>query len=1295
MDVKAFHVTISLMLAAAAWVGCWFIGITYLSRGWRERDKRARVVGLLWFLIPTLIMAVWTWPHIAYLWTEYQWRAHFSNPDGDLAGYEKVFERMLAMRWQVFGIYFGIGFAFLFLNLLIARFVCRLRGDIEHWAVTQSRLMHRLLTAVCLAASGLLAFIVMWQWEAYWNAEAYDKEGVGRVQAIVQHQPALFGTPDHPATAAPWTDASALESFTAEMEAALEARFADNPNVLFLGIDGAEKGGAKQAPEPPHYFLRGFLSVEPDGKSFGKSITLELTGGTVLKRDETRPKNSEDSHKKRVSFKTEATENEAAATEDEAAMTEDERRAADLASLTEQAAKSDYLKDGFCDPIFYKNVGYYLFRFPRTRYESMWILAVLFAALGLIAYQYRYYYHRDAHSMPRALRGIAAQGTLLWIAILGASAWKADVDRQSMLYLDPLINLNFSDTKLSVDYFYILQSGLSEIYMWALAVLACALLVNVIWQNRRLWWWVAVGWASSYLLILWAFPTVYNIFWIKQHQHNYVNPYLDKHIAMTRRGFKLDAIQKNRLIQENATMQDVLARPEVLNNVQLWNRITAWEWIKSKHVFNLPSHTFHEYMDVDRYHVDGEIRQLLLGVRELDSKFRSERDWWIKRLHYTHGYGVVAAPVNETDKDRPRIWTDKTFDIRRPEVYYGEKNNDYVFVGAVERDEATLSITQSNEVNEPKTRYSGRGGVEIGQGMERWAWATRLLRPIRIGLSRYLDADSRVLLHRHVKNRAEILAPFLKFDRDPYIVIGDESGKLWWVIDVYTTTGRYPYSERRRALDIEGKPIRDLGGGVYSEPDFKGFNYIRNSVVAVVDPYNGDVFFYVTDPHDPLIKMYQHHFGALFQPIEEMPREIKTHLRYPDYLLWVQASMYGRYHVDDAETFRTDAQRWGIPYEFIYNPDKVVNGKSEPGDDKQAMMPYYTVLTLPESDKPEFVSVLPMAPKKEESRILLSAWLVARCDGEYYGDLVCYTLPVSPEEKLDGPFGIENRIGIRINDEVTKFRNSDDARIIRGPLLLLPIQTRSGNTALIYVEPVYSQPLTESEGKKVPGKPTTLKAVFVSAGNEIAYDDSFQKALDKSIRAGLNASIAGVVSDEDGNPINGVGVQIADKENAIMEPGLFTKPDGIFDFKQLEAGENYTLFLSKSGLEEKSVPIITLVGEETIRNVTMSPPAPEKQERTLVDMILSAKQQLDLYKDSKAGLTQLESDLNQLIQRARSKNDLVLQDLAMSANAALTNYKRSKREGLTVDAGEQRAQLEADIEAIFKLATEAAANGKP
>ena len=1131
MDVKAFHVTISLMLSAVAWIGCGFIGIAYLSRGWRERDKRARAVGMLWFVVPTLIMAVWTWPHIAYLWTEHQWRAHFSNPDGDPAGYEKAFERMLLMRWQVFGVYFGVGFAFLFFNLLIARFICRLRGDIEHWAVKQSRLMHWLLTAACAAASGLFAFILMWQWEAYWNAEAYDKEGVGRVQAIVQHQPALFGTPDSSATAAPWTDDSELKAFTEEMEAALEARFADNPNVLFLGVDGQEKTGAKHAPEPPHYFLRGFLSVAPDGKSSGNSIDLQLTGRTVLERDPTRPRISDKSHKPRISFKPKKPKKENEGGE------MDQAAALDL--LTENAAASKYLKDGFCDPIFHKNVGYYLFRFPRTRYESMWILAVLFAALGLIAYQYRYYYHRDAHSMPRALKGIGAQGTLLWILILGASAWKADVDRQSMLYLDPLINLNMSKSNSSVDYFYVLQSELSEIYMGALAVLAFALLVNVVWQNRRLWWWVAIGWASSYLLILWAYPTVYNAFIIKQDTISYVRPYLKKHIAMTRRGYKLDAIQKNRMIQEKPTMQDVLARPEVLNNVQLWDRVTAWKWINFKHVFaTWNSYTFNKYMDVDRYQVDGELRQLLLGVRELDPKEMSKLGWWTRRRNYTHGYGIVAAPVNETNKDRPVIWDDKTlgdktFKIRRPEVYYGELSNDYVFVRTSGDDgESSLSIKNSNEAKRVERRYDdedGRGGVEIGEGLERWAWATRLLRPLRIGLSDYLNADSRVLLHRKVQNRAEILAPFLKFDKDPYIVIGKDTGKLWWVIDVYTTTGRYPYSEQRRALDIYGQPILDLGGDMHAEPDFKGFNYIRNSVVAVVDPYHGDVFFYVTDPHDPLIKMYQHHFGELFQPIEKMPNEIKTHLRYPDYLLWVQAFMYGRYHVDDAEMFRKGDEQWGIPHEYIYNPDRIVEGKHDPGNNMQAMMPYYTVLTLPGSDKPEFVSVLPMAPRKKDSRQLLSAWLVARCDGEYYGDVVCYTLP-----EMVGPSGIEDEIKVEIslNPELRKDAQNEVINS-RGSLLLLPIQTRNGNIALIYVEPVYSLPQDDESGdnKKEEGMPR-LRAVFVRAGDDIEYDDSFQKALDKSIRAGLNASIKGVVSNADGTPILGVGVQIADKDNA-------------------------------------------------------------------------------------------------------------------------------------------------------------------
>ncbi len=1285
MDVKAFHVTISLMLAVAAWVGCGFIGIAYLSRGWRERDKRARAVGLLWFVVPTLIMAVWSWPHIAYLWTEHQWRAHFSNPDGEPAGYEKVFERMLVMRWQVFGVYFGVGFAFLFLNLLIARFVCRLRGDIEHWAVTQSRLMHRLLTAACLAASGLLAFIVMWQWEAYWSAEAYDKEGVGRVQAIVQHQPALFGTPDNPATAAPWTDEAALKAFTAEIEAALKAKFEGDPNVLFLGVDSGTTTGAKQAPEPPHYYLRGYLPVSSDGETLGESLHLHLTGRTVVERDPTKPLGENDSYKKGVWFKASAAEDEdeASAAEDEAA-TEEERRAAALDDLTAQAAKSKYLKDGFCDPIFYKNVGYYLFRFPRTRYESMWILAVLFAALGLIAYQYRYYYHRDAHSMPRALRGVAAQGTLLWILILGASAWKADVDRQSMLYLDPVVNFKGSAAKSSVDYFYILQEKLTEYYIWALAVLALALLVNVIWQNRRLWWWVAVGWGSAYLAILWIYPLFYYHIPIRANKTKYEKPYLEKHIGMTRRGFKLDAIQKNMSIQGQATLQEINAQPSFLENVQLWDRISAWKWVRAEQLIDPKTYTFHQYMDVDRYVVDGKLRQTLLGAREVDPGERASRDWVARTMRFTHGHGVVAAPVNVSKEDgKPEIWVkgadmkkstvSDSFIVRRPEIYYGEMNNDYVFVNTSEVEKGP---------GQREARYDGHGGVKIHSGLKRWLWATRLLNPIRVGISNQLNPNSRVLLHREVLNRAEILAPFLKFDPDPYIVIGEDTKKLWWVIDVYTVSNRFPYSERRRALDIVGDPIYDLGGTSHKEPTFKGYNYIRNSAVAVVDPYNGDVFFYVTDPHDPLMEMYQHRFAELFHDIEEMPSEIKKHLRYPDYMLWVQASMYGRYHVDDAQTFYDGNLEWGIPDELI-------------GDKFQPMMPSYMTLTLPGSNAPEFVSVLPMSPRPTEKQLknqdrkmvenLLSAWLVARSDGDHYGQLVCYTLP----EHIDGPRLVESNITKEMKHEL-KFQSSDKAKISRGNLLLLPAPKNNGETALVYVEPVYSEAVMEGTHDM-----PRLTAVFVAAGDRLEYDDGFRTALDKVLKAGLNGAIAGRVTGDDGKPIVNVGIRIAKGKDQILDSSFWTDADGSYEFNELEAGSNYTLYLSASGLEAKSVPVVTLIGEVTAVNVVMSPPKPEKLEPTLTDLALFINQEWNLYKGSKAGLTQLETHIKELVQYARARSDVDLQDMALSANASLAKYRQRKEEGMHVEAIEVRALLETSIQAIIQRSNEAAPNGKP
>ena len=1288
MDVKAFHVTISLMLTAVAALGCAAVGVFYLLRSWREKDKRARFIGLLWFIVPTVVLTVWTWPHLAYLWTEHQWRAHFLAPGGaDAANYDAVFRRMLTMRWEVFARYFGIGAGFLLLNILIARFVCRLRGGIDHWAVTQSSLMHRLLTIACAGAAGAFAFVLMWQWEAYWNAEAYD-EGVGRVPAIVQYLDPLFGTPDHPAAAAPWTDVPEIQDFSARMEAALQERFADDPNVQFL--TGAESGGGahKQAPEPPHYFLRTFLELNRDGTDIEGGVYLQLTGGGVLERDRTVLLGRDGSYKKWLAFKETAADGQ----QDAAAI-----------RLAEQAAESRYLKDGFCDPIFYKNVGYYLFKFPKTRYESLWVKALLLAALLLIAYQYRYYYHRDTHSMPRALRGIAVHGSFLWIALLGASAWRADISRQSILYLDTLFGLRNKITQSSVNYFHILQSEASTVYIYALAAIGFALLVNMFWKNRKVWWGAAVVWAAAYALILWAYPALYNHFWIKPNP-GYYNPYMEKHIAMTRRGFKLDAVEKNESISGQATLQDVRAHPEALRNVQLWNRVYAWKHVRIKETFTKPFYSFHKYMDVDRYVVDGELRQVLLGVREIDPGERKKKAWSSMRMIYTHGYGVVAAPVNESDAGgAPRMWVSGAdlkkpkvngpFAVKRPEIYYGEMNNSYAFVHSVgDAEQAPPDVYGAP--------YKGDGGVAIGSGLERWAWATRLLNPYRVAMTRDLNAESRVMLHRHVVNRARILAPFLKFDPDPYIVIGEDSGKLWWVIDVYTATGRYPYSERRRALDIYGNKIHDLGGETFQEPDFRGFNYIRNSAVAVADPYNGSVHFYVTEPHDPLIRMYQRHFGELFRSLEEMPSEIRKHLRYPDYLMWVQASMYGRYHVDNVKVFRSNGDAWGIPNEKIYDPRGGKDGRG--ANTFMPMMPHYTVLTLPDSDRPEFISVLPMSPIAEKSRTQLRAWLVARSDGENYGQLTCYMLPI--EDSIIGPKGVEDKIE---SNEAVKtalgLLDQNDSRVARGSLLLLPVPTRSGETALIYVEPIYVEAAPGAEEKDSSDEPRlpTLNSVVIVAGERLDFDARFDKALEKTLMAGLRGGISGAVRDEAGAPISGAYIDIINAETGDSVLAK-TNASGRFESADLLPEMDYWIDFYKPGRERMRISARTLAGSITLLNDITLGPEKKRTGRTLAEVAQSAYQAFLLYDNGEGSIASLEEYVRAVAEYARDFTSNAnnrkpnrarnLREKAMSASQSMAQYKRLKKDRQLLEAGEAYAQLETDLKAIVKLAD---LNGAP
>ena len=433
----------------------------------------------------------------------------------------------------------------------------------------------------------------------------------------------------------------------------------------------------------------------------------------------------------------------------------------------------------------------------------------------------------------------------------------------------------------------------------------------------------------------------------------------------------------------------------------------------------------------------------MLSARELSAeKLPIEAQTWLnRRLVYTHGYGLTLSPVNEIGtqglpillvKDIPPVGD---FDIEQPGIYFGEKTNDYVIV-RTETQEFDYPAGDENVYGS----YQGKGGISLHGFIRRLVYAWQL-GDFNILISGELTPESRVLYYRNIRERVSHLAPFLQLDNDPYLVVMD--GRLFWIQDAYTISDRYPYST----------------------PLTGGLNYIRNSVKAVIDAYDGTVTLYVTDPEDALIRTYQTIFPTLFVPAEQMPESLKVHLRYPEDMFNIQAMAYQSYHMRDARVFYNKEDLWAVPREVYFGSE-------------QTMEPYYIIMRLPDEEKEEFLLMLPFTPANKKNTI---GWLAARCDGENYGKLLAYSFP--KEEWVDGPSQIENRIGQdTIITEQLALWGRGGSRVIRGNLLLIPL-----GKSILYVEPVFLQ----AEGGGLP----ELKRVIVAAGEDIVMEPTLKESL--------------------------------------------------------------------------------------------------------------------------------------------------------------------------------------------------------
>ncbi|MBM2810146.1 MAG: hypothetical protein HW416_905 [Chloroflexi bacterium] len=710
------------------------------------------------------------------------------------------------------------------------------------------------------------------------------------------------------------------------------------------------------------------------------------------------------------------------------------------------------------DPAFGQDVAFYVFAMPMLRAVEGWLFTTLVLVVVSVAAVYAVVLtyelavnigqagFRLSQGMRRHLLGLAAAGFLL-------------LAYHHALDLFDLVR-STRGVAFGAGYADMHAQAPAQMVLAAVAVLASLLcLVNIGTVGIRL---AAIGgglWAASLIVVGWAFPSAMQAFDVTPNQLDRERPYIANNIEFTRRGFGLDRIEEQDIAFEDAVPSSaVVTEQATINNIRLWDPqplLATYNQIQAIRQY----YQFHD-VDVDRYTINGDYQQVMIGARELvpENLPREAQSWVSRQLQYTHGYGVAMNRVNVisqeglpslTIRDVPPVGP---IPITRPEIYFGERTDQYV-----------ITRTAAEEFDYPRgdgnvfANYAGTQGIPIGSGFDRLLFAIKFQDPYFLLNDRFLP-DSLLLYRRNVSERAQQIAPFLRLDPDPYVVIAD--GALYWIQDAYTTTDRFPYSQPHQPTQVQR--------GARPRP----FNYIRNSVKIVTSAYDGSIRYYVTDPSDPLIQTYRRVFPELFLPQEQAPASIRAHFRYPEEIYKVQTEVYRQYHVQDPRVFYLREDVWSIPNELFY-------------DQKQPVQPYYVIMRLPGEPRPEFALIMPFVPSGRDNMI---GWLAARSDEPNYGRLFVYKYP--KDKLIFGPFQIETRID---QDPVISAQfslwNQAGSQVIRGNLLVIPIGQSN-----LYVEPIYLQatqsPLPE------------LKRVIVSTGNRIVMEPTLEEGIARLLGTG-------------------------------------------------------------------------------------------------------------------------------------------------------------------------------------------------
>src|SRR5579884_1103694 len=630
---------------------------------------------------------------------------------------------------------------------------------------------------------------------------------------------------------------------------------------------------------------------------------------------------------------------------------------------------------GDSDPLFGQDVGVYVFALPFFRFLQGWLATTLLlvgvATLAVYAVILVYELNLDLEQLVyRVGRAIRTHLLLLLTAFLLLLAAHHLLDLYELVHSTRgfTYGAGYADVHAQVP---------AQWALVGLALLAAALSVATIFiRSFRFLLLGLGGWALGALVLGTLYPSFVQNVEVRPNELARETPYIEANIQATLRAYGLNNVQEQNFPAEaEVTADEVRANPQTVDNIRLWDNLALLPTYNQVQSIRL----YYEFsdIDIDRYWIDGQYRQVMLGVRELaQNKLPSQAQTWVnQRLVYTHGYGIAMNPVNSVGseglpdffvKDVPPTGE---IPVRRPEVYYGdsERPSQYVVVRT-----ATPEFDYPLGDDNVQTVYQGRSGVELNSPWRRLAYAWQF-HDGNLLLNTDLRPDSLLLYRRNVRERVATIAPFLRLDSDPYIVVTE--GRLVWLLDAYTVTDRYPYAQPYS----DGGPARRL-------------NYIRNSVKVAVDAYDGTTTFYVADPTDPLIQTYAAIFPGLFTPLEAMPVDLRAHIRYPEDLFKIQADMYLTYHMQNPTVFYNREDAWSVPLERFEN-------------ERRPVRPYYTIMRLPSEQGEEFLLMQPLAPTNRDNMI---AWLAARSDAPNYGRLLVYKYP--KDKLIYGPLQVETRI---------------------------------------------------------------------------------------------------------------------------------------------------------------------------------------------------------------------------------------------------------------------------------------------